>query len=113
MTQRKHLADFLRGRIIGRLEYVCTQMEVPEEFEIAQSALSRLSQRSQDNGNVSRRYSTGRPRATTLNEDRYLEVTARRNRRRIASDLSCQLSSATTTTASMQTMYRRLGQIGL
>ncbi|GFT42170.1 HTH_Tnp_Tc3_2 domain-containing protein [Trichonephila clavipes] len=33
MAQRKHLDDFLRGRIIGRLECVRTQLEVSEELE--------------------------------------------------------------------------------
>ncbi|GBL82965.1 Transposable element Tc1 transposase [Araneus ventricosus] len=113
MAQRKHLDDFLRGRIIGRLECGCTQLEVSEELVIAQSVISRLWQRFQDDGNVSRCYSTGRPRVTTPNEDRYLAVTAKRNRRSTASDLSRQLSSATGTTVSRQTVYRRLGHIGL
>ncbi|GFY28368.1 transposable element Tcb1 transposase [Trichonephila clavipes] len=83
MAQRKHLDDFLRGRIIGRLECGRTH--------------------------------TGRPRVTMPNEDRYiyLAVTAKRNRRSIASGLSRQLSSATGTTVSRQTVYRRLGHIGL
>ncbi|KFM58878.1 Transposable element Tcb1 transposase, partial [Stegodyphus mimosarum] len=72
-----------------------------------------LWQQFQDDGNVSRHYSTGLPRVTTPNEDRYLAVTAKRNRRSTASDLSRQLSSATGTTVSRQTGYRRLGQIGL
>ncbi|GFU57389.1 uncharacterized protein TNCV_3635681 [Trichonephila clavipes] len=54
MAQRKHLDDFLRGRIIGRLEYGRTQLEVSEELGIAQSVISRLWQRFQDDGNVSR-----------------------------------------------------------
>ncbi|GFX78796.1 transposable element Tcb1 transposase [Trichonephila clavipes] len=90
-----------------------TQLEVFEELGIAQSVISRLWQRFQDDGNVSRCYSTGRPRVTTPNEDRYLAVTAKRNRRSTASDLSRQLSSATGTTVSRQTVYRRLGHIGL
>ncbi|GFW84079.1 transposable element Tcb1 transposase [Trichonephila clavipes] len=43
----------------------------------------------------------------------YLAVTAKRNRRSTASNLSCQLFSATGTTVSRQTVYRRLGHIGL
>ncbi|GFV01926.1 HTH_Tnp_Tc3_2 domain-containing protein [Trichonephila clavipes] len=43
----------------------------------------------------------------------YLAVTAKRNRQSTASDLSRQLSSATVTTVSRQTVYRRLGHIGL
>ncbi|GFW76759.1 transposable element Tcb1 transposase [Trichonephila clavipes] len=113
MSQRKHLDDFLRGRIIGRLEWEHIQLEVSEELGIAQSVISRLWQRFQDYGNVSRCYSTGHPRVTRPNEDRYLAVTAKRNRRSTASDLFRQFSSATGTTVSRQTMYRRLGHIGL
>ncbi|GFU67706.1 uncharacterized protein TNCV_4327601 [Trichonephila clavipes] len=58
MSQRKHLHDFLRGRIIGRLECGRNQLEVSEELGIAHSVISRLLQRFQDNGNVSRCYST-------------------------------------------------------
>ncbi|GFU65527.1 uncharacterized protein TNCV_634501 [Trichonephila clavipes] len=58
IAQRKHLDDFLRGRIIGR-----TQLEVSEELRIAQSVISRLWQRFQDDDNVSRCYSTGRPQS--------------------------------------------------
>ncbi|GFW05585.1 uncharacterized protein TNCV_4983551 [Trichonephila clavipes] len=72
MAQRKHLDDFLRGRIIGRLECGRTQLEVSKELGIAQSVLSRLWQRFQDDGNVSRCYGTGRSRVTSPNEDRYI-----------------------------------------
>ncbi|GFV02611.1 HTH_Tnp_Tc3_2 domain-containing protein [Trichonephila clavipes] len=95
---------FLRGRIIGRLECGRTQLEVSVELIIAQSVISILWQRFQDDSNVSRCYSTGRPRVTTLNEDRYLAVTAKRRRRSISSDLSRQLSSATSITVSRQTV---------
>ncbi|GFW59259.1 transposable element Tcb1 transposase [Trichonephila clavipes] len=89
MAQRKHLDDFLSGRIIGRLECGRTQLEVSEELGIVQSVISRLWQRFQD------------------------DVTAKRNRRSTTPDLSRQLSSATGTTVSRQTVYRRLGHIGL
>ncbi|GFU63129.1 uncharacterized protein TNCV_3562511 [Trichonephila clavipes] len=72
MAQRKHLDDFLRGRIIGRLEWGRTQLEVYEELGITQSVISRLWENFQDDDNVSRCYSTGRPRVTTANEDRYI-----------------------------------------
>ncbi|GFU58186.1 HTH_Tnp_Tc3_2 domain-containing protein [Trichonephila clavipes] len=93
MVQRKYLDDFLRGRIIGRLECGRTQLEVSEDLGIAQSVIPRFWQRFQDDGNVSRCYSTGRPRVTTPNEDRYLAVTVKRNRRNTASDLSRQRNS--------------------
>ncbi|GFU61126.1 transposable element Tcb1 transposase [Trichonephila clavipes] len=113
MAQRKHLDDSLRGRIIGRLECGRTQLEVSEELGIAQTVISRIWYRFQDYGNVSRCYSTGHPRVTTPNEDRYLAFTAKTNRRSKASDLSRQLTSATGTAISSQTVYRRLGHISL
>ncbi|KFM57413.1 Transposable element Tc1 transposase, partial [Stegodyphus mimosarum] len=87
--------------------------EVSDELGIAQSVNSRLWQRFQDDGNVSRRYSTGFPSVTTPNEDRYLAVTAKRNRLTTALVLPRQLSSATGTTISRRNVYRRLGQIDL
>ncbi|GFV15209.1 HTH_Tnp_Tc3_2 domain-containing protein [Trichonephila clavipes] len=100
-------------RIIGRLEYGRTQLEVSDELGIAQSVISWFWQRFQDDGNVSRCHITGRPQDTAPNEDRYLAVTAKENRRITASDLSRQLSSATGTTVSRLTVYRRLEHISL
>ncbi|GFW98387.1 cubilin [Trichonephila clavipes] len=71
-ARRKHLDDFLRGGINGRLECGRTQLEVSEELGITQSVISRLWQRFQNDDNVSRCYITGRPRVTTPNEDRYI-----------------------------------------
>ncbi|GFW00841.1 HTH_Tnp_Tc3_2 domain-containing protein [Trichonephila clavipes] len=74
--------------------------------------LKGLFHSSQNDGNDSS-FITGHPRGITPNENRYLEVTDKKNRRSTASDLSRQLSSATGTTVSRQTMYRCLGHIGL
>ncbi|GFW96839.1 transposable element Tcb1 transposase [Trichonephila clavipes] len=62
---------------------------------------------------MSRYHSTCLPRVTTPNDYRYLANTSKRNRRATASDLSGQLSSATGTTVSRQTVYRLLEHIGL
>ncbi|GFT17154.1 transposable element Tcb1 transposase [Trichonephila clavipes] len=69
MAQRKHLDDYLRGRVIGQLECGRTQLEVSKDLGIAQSVIFRLWQRFQ--------------------------------------------AVATGTTVSRQTVYRRLGHIGL
>ncbi|GFX27630.1 uncharacterized protein TNCV_107281 [Trichonephila clavipes] len=42
MAQRKHLGDFLLGRIIRRLECGRTQLEASEKLGISQSVISRL-----------------------------------------------------------------------
>ncbi|GFU84959.1 transposable element Tcb1 transposase [Trichonephila clavipes] len=90
-----------------------TRLKVSEELGITQKVISKLWKRFQDNGNVSRPYSTGRPQVTTPNEDLYLAATAKRYRRSTTPDLSRQLSSATDTRVSSQTVYRHLVYIGL
>ncbi|GFU25070.1 transposable element Tcb1 transposase [Trichonephila clavipes] len=60
MAQRKHLDDFLRDNIIGRLECGRNQLEVSQELGIAQRVISRLWQRFQDDGNACQICSTYR-----------------------------------------------------
>ncbi|GFU75605.1 transposable element Tcb1 transposase [Trichonephila clavipes] len=87
---------------------------VSEELGIAQSVISRLWQRFQDDGNVSRCYSTDRPRVTTPNEDRYIfDSYCQKKQTEHSIRPVSQLPSATGTTVSRQTVYRRLGHIGL
>ncbi|GFT11115.1 transposable element Tcb1 transposase [Trichonephila clavipes] len=115
MAHRNHLDDFLLGRIIGRLECGRTQLEVSEELGIAQSVIPRLWQRFQDDDNVSRCYSTGRPRVTTQNEGQYIYIYifgCYRQKKQTEHNIR-PVSSATGTTISRQTVYRRLGHTGL
>ncbi|GBN18658.1 hypothetical protein AVEN_173768-1 [Araneus ventricosus] len=55
----------------------------------------------------------GRPRATTATEDRYLSITARRNRGATGSQLSRDLYAATGTRVSRVTVSKRLYETGL
>ncbi|GFY10516.1 transposable element Tcb1 transposase [Trichonephila clavipes] len=48
----RHNDESVRERIIGRLECGRTQLEVSEELGIAQSVISRLWQRFQDDGHI-------------------------------------------------------------
>ncbi|GFW00339.1 transposable element Tcb1 transposase [Trichonephila clavipes] len=59
---------------------------------------------------MSRCYSTGHPRVTVPHENRYLAVTAKKKQTQHSIR---PVSSATGTTVSRQTVYRRLRHIGL
>ncbi|GFW36342.1 cubilin [Trichonephila clavipes] len=72
MAQRKHLDDFYVVELLDDWNVDVTSWKYPRKHGIAQSVISRLWQRFQDDGNVSRCYSTGRPRVTMPNEDRYI-----------------------------------------
>ncbi|GFX96635.1 transposable element Tcb1 transposase [Trichonephila clavipes] len=113
-AQRKHLDDFLRGRIIRRLECGRTQPEVSKELGIAHSVIYRLWQLFQDDGNVSRCYSTYLPRVTTPNENRYIfgsYCQKKQTEHSIRPVLSALVSYRYDNFKAK--VYRRLGHIGL
>ncbi|GFX39877.1 transposable element Tcb1 transposase [Trichonephila clavipes] len=97
--RRRHLSWY--PTLLTSTPHQREDLEVSEELGIAQGVISRLWQRFQDDGNMNRCYSTGPPwLQRRMRTGIYLAVTAKRNRRRTASNLSRQLSSATGTTVS-------------
>ncbi|GFT09147.1 transposable element Tcb2 transposase [Trichonephila clavipes] len=69
--------------------------------------------RFQETGNVRRRPGARRPCATTSTDDRYIQLTARRNRTENATQLQRQLLLATRRRVSNQTVRNRLHEEGL
>ncbi|GFY05001.1 transposable element Tcb2 transposase [Trichonephila clavipes] len=77
------------------------------------SVVARVWNRFQEIGHVRRRPGAGRPRATTSTDDRYIQLTARRNRTENATQLQRQLLLATGRRVSNQTVRNRLHEGGL
>ncbi|GFT28292.1 transposable element Tcb2 transposase [Trichonephila clavipes] len=69
---RRHLDAFTRGRIIGKLEEGRSVPSVAAEFGIAHSIVRRLWRQFQTTGTAIQGFSSGRPRGTTLADDRRL-----------------------------------------
>ncbi|GFW03763.1 transposable element Tcb1 transposase [Trichonephila clavipes] len=84
MSSRHHIGDFMRGRIIGKIEEGRKITDVAREFDIAHSVVSRLWKSFKTTGMCSRRHGGGRVRSTTPAEDRYIVLSAKRNRRTTA-----------------------------
>ncbi|GFX71997.1 transposable element Tcb2 transposase [Trichonephila clavipes] len=72
MSSRHHIDDFMRGRIIGKIEEGRKITDVAREFNIAHSVVSRLWKSFKTTGMCSRRHGGGRVRSTTPAEDRYI-----------------------------------------
>ncbi|GFT86734.1 transposable element Tcb2 transposase [Trichonephila clavipes] len=87
---RRHLDAFTRGRIIGKLEEGCS---------VTRTAI--------------RGFSRGRPRGTTLADDRYVVLQARRNRRQTAGEIARHTTQATGRPITRFTVARRLHGCGL
>ncbi|GFT30901.1 hypothetical protein TNCV_1682811 [Trichonephila clavipes] len=68
----------MRGRIIGKIEEGRKITDVAREFDIAHSVVSRLWKSFKTTGMCSRRHGEGRVRSTTLAEDRYIVLSAKR-----------------------------------
>ncbi|GFS74061.1 HTH_Tnp_Tc3_2 domain-containing protein [Trichonephila clavipes] len=95
MSQQRDLPESMAWRVIGRLESGQTQRSVADAVGVARSVVARLWNRSQETGNVRRRPGAGQPRATTSTDDRFIQLTARRNRTENATQLQRQLLLAT------------------
>ncbi|GFV67382.1 transposable element Tcb2 transposase [Trichonephila clavipes] len=84
MSSRHHIDDFMRGRIIGKIEEGRKITDVAREFDIAHSVVSRLWKSFKTTGMCSRRHGGGRVRSTTPAEERHIVLSAKRNRRTTA-----------------------------
>ncbi|GFX36980.1 transposable element Tcb2 transposase [Trichonephila clavipes] len=113
MSSRYHIDDFMRGRIIGKIEEGRKVTDVAREFDIAHSAVSRLWKSFKTTGMCSRRHGGGRVRSTTPAEDRYIVLSAKRNRRTTAQQVANQFLAASGKQISRKTVARRLRGGGL
>ncbi|GFV23369.1 sodium-dependent serotonin transporter [Trichonephila clavipes] len=113
MSSRHHIDDFMRGRIIGKIEEGRKITDVAREFDIAHSVVSRLWKSFKTTGMCSRRHGGGRVRSTTPAEDRYIVLSAKRNRRTTAQQVENQLFAASGKLISRKTVARRFRGGGL
>ncbi|GFT86915.1 uncharacterized protein TNCV_4300481 [Trichonephila clavipes] len=72
MSSRHHIDDFMRGRIIGKIEEGRKNNRCCQEFDIAHSVVSWLWKSFKTTGMCSRRHGGGRVGSKTPAEDRYI-----------------------------------------
>ncbi|GFU82779.1 transposable element Tcb1 transposase [Trichonephila clavipes] len=113
MSSRHLIDDFVRGRIIGKIEEGRKKTDVAREFDIAHSVVSRLWKSFKTTGMCSRRHGGGRVRSTTHAEDRYIVLSAKGNRRTTAQQVANQFLAASGKQISRKTVARRLRGGGL
>ncbi|GFX20436.1 transposable element Tcb1 transposase [Trichonephila clavipes] len=87
--------------------------DVAKKFDIAHSVVSRLWKSFKTTGMCSRRHGGGRVRSTTPAEDRYIVLSAKRNRRTTTQQVSNQFLAASGKQISRKTVARRLRGGGL
>ncbi|GFX06612.1 hypothetical protein TNCV_382081 [Trichonephila clavipes] len=107
MSSRHHIDDFMRGRIIGKIE---EERKITALF--AHGVVSRWKS-FKTTGMCSRRHGGGRVRSTTPAEDRYIVLSAKKNRRTTAQQVANQFLAASGKQISLKTVARRLRGGGL
>ncbi|GFY32627.1 transposable element Tcb2 transposase [Trichonephila clavipes] len=96
----------MRGRIIGKIEEGRKITDVAREFDIAHSVVSRLWKSFKTTGMCSGRHGGGRVRSTMPAEDRYIVLSAKRNRRTTAQQVANQFLAASGKQISRKTVAR-------
>ncbi|GFU26127.1 transposable element Tcb2 transposase [Trichonephila clavipes] len=96
----------------GKLEEGRTVTSVAAEFGINKSVVSRAWKAFQTTGTAVRKVGGGCPRTTTVKDDRYSILQAKRGRRQSASVIAQQLFTATGRQVSGFTVARRLHKWG-
>ncbi|GFY14370.1 uncharacterized protein TNCV_1021351 [Trichonephila clavipes] len=100
------------AEFIGKIAEGRKLIDVDREFDIAHSVVSRLWKSFKTTGMCSRRHGGGRVRSSTPAEDRYIVLSAKRNRRTTAQKVANQFLAASGKQISRKTVARRLREKG-
>lgn len=109
---RNHMSMETASRAVVLLQEGESQRAVALRLGVSRQAIRNVWERYQETGSVARRPGTGRTRSTTVQEDRYLRLSARRERTVTARALQNRLRQATGTRVSDQTIRNRLHEDG-
>ena len=113
MPPRRLLTPVEQGRALAWLDDGISGREVGRRLRVSHSVIQRLLARFQQTGRVERRPSSGRPRCTSRQDDRFLHMAALRDRTVTSTTLRRRLMQAVHVNVSRSTICRRLRAVGL
>ncbi|GFU34697.1 uncharacterized protein TNCV_1994071 [Trichonephila clavipes] len=90
MSQRRRLPNSLRWRAVGWMEMGLSQADAARRLNVSRSVVQRLWDQYQSEDSVSRRPVPGRPRATTPAEDRFLALSAQKEKNHYCAAARCR-----------------------
>lgn len=107
------LTQVQRERAIGMLHVGRSFTDVARHFHVSISTVQRLWTRLRDTGSTNDRPRSGRPRVTTMGQDRHIRVLHLRDRRRAATVTATEVRGTHNDRISAQTVRNRLRAAGL
>lgn len=113
MARKKQLTIEERQTIITLKNVGLSYREIAKKVKVSVSTVFFTIKRHSETGGNSDRKRSGRPKATTKSEDKFLRVTSLRDRRLTGQQLQAQLNSGRSKQVSVSTVKRRLRAAGL
>jgi transposase len=107
------LSNEQRARAIGQLEAGATAAHVASHFGVNEKTIRRLRVKFATHGTVADLPRSGRPRETTLRQDRHIQLTHLRNRFAAPNDTARNTPGRNRPRISARTIRRRLKAVGI
>ena len=108
----KELSEAIRGQIIASSNEGFSQRKIAAKIKVSKGAVQRTLERFRDTGSYSTKRS-GRPRATSLNEDQYIKTTSLRDRTATAGNIQSIVTASREKSIIRSTIKRKLVEHGL
>ena len=113
MPPRRSLSATGRGRALAWLADGVGLREVGRRLGVSHSIIHRLQQRVRETGSAENRLRSGRPRSTNRRDDRFILLSALRERMVTANTIRRRLRTATHVNVSVSTIRNRLHEFQL
>lgn len=113
MPKRPQISAALRGQIILLYRQEVSQVKIAKTIKYSRCALQNTIKRYQQTGTYINLPKSGRKRVTTAREDRFIELTALRDRHQSAIGISGELRGQLNKVVSVRTVRRRLAAANL
>lgn len=113
MAKKRQLTVEDRQTIVDLKREGLSCREIAKKVQVSVNAVSYTVKRHSETGGNWDRNRSGRPKATTKMEDKFLRITSRRNEQLTAQELRAQLNLGRHKQVSLSTVNRRLHAAGL
>lgn len=113
MAKNAQLSKEKRQSVITLRREGQSLRQIARTLQVSVSAVAKTIKRVEETGTHEDRTRSGRPKATSESENKFIRVTSLRNRQLSARDIQAQLNASRSTEVSTSTVQRRLREAGL